>query len=149
MSSLLIALMHVFLDPYVPGATELRAGVEDTSSHDGQFASAMTIEADDGESIEFISKYAWIPSTFRVSDDGKDARIESYINGLGSRENFPLLYRLIELVFVLALPHLEKTLAYQYEHKPSDSGTHLSQFSSVAVPSSIIFQSTGGTRGHI
>jgi hypothetical protein len=60
------------------------------------------------------SEYAWVPSIFRVSDDGTDVQIKSYINGLGPREDFPILYRLIEKVFLLALPHLERTLYGQY-----------------------------------
>ncbi|KAF9066689.1 hypothetical protein BDP27DRAFT_992234 [Rhodocollybia butyracea] len=59
------------------------------------------------------SKYAWIPSVFRISPDGTDALIDSYnsyINGLGTREQYPGLFRVIEKIFLVALPHFERTL---------------------------------------
>jgi hypothetical protein len=68
---------------------------------------------------KFSSRYAWIPTVFDVSDDGKDVRIQSYINGLGPRDRFPRLYRLIEKVFLLALPHFKQTLEFQYEPGPA------------------------------
>jgi hypothetical protein len=61
-----------------------------------------------------MSKHSWIPSIFHVSDDGLDVRIKSYINGLGPRDRFPILYALIEKVFLLALPHFERTLDFQH-----------------------------------
>ncbi|KAJ7835971.1 hypothetical protein B0H13DRAFT_2288278 [Mycena leptocephala] len=65
------------------------------------------------------SRYAWIPSIFNVSEDGMDVHIESDINGLGPREHFPRLYRLIEKVFLLTLPHFQQTLEFEYEHDDS------------------------------
>ncbi|KAJ6560146.1 hypothetical protein B0H19DRAFT_1146586 [Mycena capillaripes] len=60
-----------------------------------------------GNEVEetFPSHYAWLPAVFRVADDGRDVSIdpESYINGLGPRERFPALYRLIRLVTSLPL----------------------------------------------
>jgi ssDNA-specific exonuclease RecJ len=73
-------------------------------------------------STTFESKYSWIPSIFQVSPDGTDVRIESYINGMGPRDRFPVLYRLIEKVFLLALPHFERTLDFDFTHPESDSG---------------------------
>ncbi|KAJ7284565.1 hypothetical protein C8J57DRAFT_1216984 [Mycena rebaudengoi] len=67
----------------------------------------------------FSSRYSWIPSVFEVSEDGTNAHIQSYINGLGSREHFPRLYRIIEKVFVLALPHLERTMNFRYKYTES------------------------------
>lgn len=72
--------------------------------------------------LTFESKYAWIPSNFRISDDGTDVRIQSYINGLGPRDRFPTLYRLIEKVFLVVLPHLEKTLQFRFVRMDSQSG---------------------------
>lgn len=70
--------------------------------------------------IPFTSKYAWIPSRFHISDDGMDVHIQSYINGLGTREEYPDLYRVIEKVFLLVLPHFERTLVFEYV--PEESG---------------------------
>lgn len=56
-----------------------------------------------------------IPSVFKVSDDGLDVEIEGYINGLGPREQHPTLYRALEQIFLLALPHLERVLAFEYK----------------------------------
>ncbi|KAJ7284557.1 hypothetical protein C8J57DRAFT_1708995 [Mycena rebaudengoi] len=72
--------------------------------------------------IRLKSRYAWIPSVFEVSEDGKDAHIQSYINGLGPREHFPRLYRLIEKIFVLALPHFERTMNFKYQYIEPSSG---------------------------
>jgi hypothetical protein len=64
----------------------------------------------------FESRYAWLPAVFHVADDGRDVRIDpnSYINGLGPRSRFPVLYRLIEKVF----PH------FRISKKHSVSSTH-------------------------
>jgi hypothetical protein len=76
---------------------------------------------------EVVTNHAMLPSIFRVSEYGKDVRIESYINGLGPRESFPVLYRLIEQVFLLALPHFERTLGFEFsfENAQPSSGAPL------------------------
>lgn len=73
---------------------------------------------------KMASSYAWIPSVFKVSPDGTDVHIDSYINGLGNREEFPRLFRVLEKMFLLALPHFEKTMEHseQYESQDSPSG---------------------------
>ncbi|KAJ7872308.1 hypothetical protein B0H14DRAFT_3438991 [Mycena olivaceomarginata] len=43
----------------------------------------------------------------------------SYINGLGPRSRFPVLYRLIEKVFLATLPHLKETLGFEYTYTES------------------------------
>ncbi|KAF9062786.1 hypothetical protein BDP27DRAFT_1406090 [Rhodocollybia butyracea] len=63
-----------------------------------------------------ISSYASIPSVFQISPDGTDAHINSYINGLGTREQYPGLFRVIEKMFLLALSHFEKTLKQSAEY---------------------------------
>lgn len=50
-----------------------------------------------------------------------DVHIQSYINGLGTREEYPDLYRVIEKVFLLVLPHFERTLVFEYVHEESDA----------------------------
>ncbi|KAF4564880.1 hypothetical protein EYR36_002823 [Pleurotus pulmonarius] len=47
--------------------------------------------SEDYSSVHHSSAYAWIPSVFTVSDDGRDVHIDSYINGLGPREDYPTL----------------------------------------------------------
>ncbi|KAJ7352391.1 hypothetical protein DFH08DRAFT_805641 [Mycena albidolilacea] len=59
--------------------------------------------------------------------------IESYINGLGPREHHPHLYRLIEKVFLLILPHFRRTLDFEYEHDHSLSDHSTSVFFEISV----------------
>ena len=68
------------------------------------------------------SRLSWIPTVFRVAPDGAGVEIQSYINGLGPRESYPELYRLVEQVFILAMPLLEKTTTAKYEIQKSSSG---------------------------
>lgn len=86
---------------------------------DGMFHTTMSTEYD---STEYLSKYAWMPSTFRLTDDGASSHIVSYINGLGPRDRFPVLYDLIEKVFVVALPQLERSASFEYQYEQSASG---------------------------
>jgi hypothetical protein len=81
------------------------------------------MEANEDE-VTFSSVYSWIPSVFKVSDDGLDVRIKSYINGLGPREAYPVLYRLIEEVFLLVLPQFERTLGHKFRVADSKSGRY-------------------------
>lgn len=74
------------------------------------FYTEMASNAENPVEDEFHSKQSWIPSIFTVNEDATDAHIEGYINGIGHREFFPDLYRLVEKVFVLCLPHFGKTL---------------------------------------
>lgn len=87
---------------------------------DGQFYTTK----EDTATEEFTSPFAWIPSVFRISEDGKDVHIESYINGLGSRERYPNLFRLIEKIFLIALPHFERTLDFEYNYSFTSSGKY-------------------------
>jgi hypothetical protein len=70
----------------------------------------------------FESVYSWLPTVFRVSEDGMNVRIQDYISGLGPRDDFPTLYRLIENLLLLALPHFEETLAHRFRPSESPSG---------------------------
>jgi hypothetical protein len=80
------------------------------ANHKAESRFVTSINTGDRGLARFNSPYSWIPSVFRVSDDGMDVHIESYINGLGPRDDFPVLYRLIEKLFLFALPHLERTI---------------------------------------
>ena len=91
----------------------------------GQFVTVMEVP---GSDRTFESVYSWIPSNFHVSEDGLDVHIESYINGLGPREQYPVLYRLLEKQFLLALPHFERTLGCEFEASLTPSGEHSPSF---------------------
>ncbi|KAJ7454732.1 hypothetical protein FB451DRAFT_1373392 [Mycena latifolia] len=110
-------LIHPSLYPLVLGESPL-----DDTSKSSLLPSIYATEVTLGhETTELRSQYAWIPTLFNVSDDGKDVHIQSYINGLGPREHFPRLYRIVEKVFLLALPHFESTLGFEYKHDYSPS----------------------------
>jgi hypothetical protein len=87
------------------------------------FKFKTTMEANHDE-VTFMSAYSWIPSVFEVSEDGLDVHIKSYINGLGPREEYPVLYRLIEQVFLLVLPQFERTLGHKFQVTDSKSGRY-------------------------
>lgn len=107
-------------DPYIANVTPLHpGGPPPPLSEDGLFETAMHLEWND---TEYESTFAWIPSIFKVSEDGLDVRIESYINGLGPRKNYETLYRLIERAFLIALPHLERSLTTPIKREVSSSG---------------------------
>ncbi|KAJ4464528.1 hypothetical protein C8J55DRAFT_529967 [Lentinula edodes] len=113
-------LIHPSLYPYIPGVTPVSSpSIKLPPTVDGKFYTKLSnlfVE-------EMISSYAWIPSVFKVSPDGTDVHIDGYINGLGTREEHPGLFRVIEKMFLLALPHFEKTVekAEEYEPKMSPS----------------------------
>ncbi|KAJ3848017.1 hypothetical protein EV368DRAFT_68627 [Lentinula lateritia] len=120
-------LIHPSLYPYIPGVTSVSSpSIKLPPTVDGKFYTKLSNLFDE----EMISSYAWIPSVFKVSPDGTDVHIDGYINGLGTREEHPGLFRVIEKMFLLALPHFEKTVekAEEYEPKTSPSGTYLSLY---------------------
>jgi hypothetical protein len=108
------------LDPYIAGVSPITSSASMPPLRDGKFKTAMVDEWN--WNLLFESQYAWIPSVFQISDDGTDVHIQSYINGLGTRDKFPTLYRLIEKVFLVVLPHFEQTLQFRFVHVDSDSG---------------------------
>ena len=109
----------VIPDPYVADVTLVEDPSRKPALRNGKFTTMMV---NDSSSTTFESKYAWMPSVFCVSDDGKDVHISSYINGLGPRDRFPVLYRLIEKVFLVVLPHLEHSVEFQYQYQQTPSG---------------------------
>ncbi|KAF7428753.1 hypothetical protein PC9H_007985 [Pleurotus ostreatus] len=110
-------LIHPSLYPYMGGISPVNPGVTLPRLEQGEFRTAQFTT----HGFEFASRYAWIPSVFHVSDDGQDVHIESYINGLGPRERHPGLYRLIEKVFLVVLPQLERTTEWDYSYEESAS----------------------------
>jgi len=69
------------------------------------------------------SVYAWLPSLFAISDEGK-VSIDSPINALGPRSEHPALYKAIERVFELALPQIERSMFHEWKYEPSPSYRH-------------------------
>ncbi|KAL0950698.1 hypothetical protein HGRIS_007475 [Hohenbuehelia grisea] len=106
-------LIHPSLYPFVAGWTEVTDETRMPEPPDNLLQSTLSAMRD----YDFESRYGWLPSTFRMSEDGQNVQIHSYINGLGPRERFPDLYRVIEQVFLIALPHLERTLNFEYEYE--------------------------------
>ncbi|KAJ6577438.1 hypothetical protein B0H19DRAFT_1119924 [Mycena capillaripes] len=104
-------LIHPSLYPFVLGESVL-----DDPSNSETLPSLYSTVATIGEwDSTLSSRYAWIPSVFNVSEDEMNVHIDSYVNGLGPREHFPRLYRLIEKLFLFALPHFRATLDFEYE----------------------------------
>jgi hypothetical protein len=101
------------IDPYMADVTPLPRSVTPAYTTNGKFMTSMEEKHEfEDQCVIFESAYAWIPSVIQISPKGNHAVIDSYINGLGTREQFPILFRLIEQVFELALPLLEKTISF-------------------------------------
>lgn len=105
-------------DPYVGDISPVNPGVLLPPLKDGHFVTQQSALYN----FTFSSSFSWIPSVFRISDDGTDVRIESYINGLGPRERYPHLYRVVEKVFLAVLPQLERTIEWKFEYEETASG---------------------------
>ncbi|THV00184.1 hypothetical protein K435DRAFT_776725 [Dendrothele bispora CBS 962.96] len=135
-------LIHPSLYPYIAGysdvvpnaSTSMPPLVEDVSRTLNSFSlkdpnpkvfeTGMLVN---GEKTVFRSRYSWIPTVFSVNPEGTDVHIQSYINGLGSREDHPDFYRLLEKVFLLVLPQLQKTVEISGGFKFEDSESSPSQ----------------------
>jgi hypothetical protein len=113
------------IDPYEAAVTPLLPTSKLPPMTKGRFITSMSAKSELGQAeVEFDSAFAWIPSIIQVSDTGH-ATIDGYINGLGTREQFPTLYRLIEEVFEFVMPLLEKTCTFKFEHSPYNSSCTL------------------------
>ncbi|KAF9496465.1 hypothetical protein BDN71DRAFT_1505766 [Pleurotus eryngii] len=108
-------LIHPSLCPYIVDFSPVIPGV---TPHTETYSTMICTE---DISIPHESIYAWIPSIFTVSEGGNDVSIDSYINGLGPRNQFPTLYRLLEKVFLFILPHFERTLEAELESSKTNS----------------------------
>ncbi|KAF9064498.1 hypothetical protein BDP27DRAFT_1333464 [Rhodocollybia butyracea] len=110
-------LIHPSLYPYISGITGTSS--DDVKSPptetDGKFYTSINTQLTEHG---MGSLFVWIPSIFKVSPDGTNVLIDSYINGLGTREEHPGLFRVIERMFLLALPHFEKTMNANYTLTP-------------------------------
>eukprot|EP00052_Salpingoeca_macrocollata_P028247 m.271797 g.271797 ORF g.271797 m.271797 type:complete len:527 (-) comp22839_c1_seq9:85-1665(-) len=56
------------------------------------------------------SRYQWLPCEIQVQADGS-AEIQSYISGLGQRNEYPEVYKEMEMLFSKAVPLLNTVLA--------------------------------------
>ncbi|KAF4583610.1 hypothetical protein EYR38_002365 [Pleurotus pulmonarius] len=108
-------LIHPSLCPYIVDFSPVIPGV---TPHIETYSTMICTE---DISITHESIYAWIPSIFTVSEGGNDVSIDSYINGLGPRDQFPTLYRLLEKVFLFVLPHFERTLEVELDSLKTNS----------------------------
>ncbi|KAJ3710145.1 hypothetical protein C8R42DRAFT_381127 [Lentinula raphanica] len=109
-------LIHPSLYPYFAGITFVPPEVKlpALGDVDGQFLTKISNLRDQ----EMSSAFAWIPSIFKVSPDGTDVEIQSYISGIGTRDQYPSLFRVLEKMFLLALPHFEKTVKMSDVYHP-------------------------------
>ncbi|KAF5392719.1 hypothetical protein D9757_000817 [Collybiopsis confluens] len=111
-------LIHPSLYPYVAGVTPtISEDVRPPPTSDGKFHTGINNRF----THKLSSRFAWIPSVFKMSPDGTDVRINSYINGLGTREEFPSLFRVLEKMFLLSLPHFERTEEMSKDYTPEES----------------------------
>ncbi|KAJ7293978.1 hypothetical protein C8J57DRAFT_1270505 [Mycena rebaudengoi] len=111
-------IIHPSLYPFVLGESVVTDLSKSSTLPLEKFSTEVEVDNRHGPDT-FTSRYSWIPSVFAVSQDGKDVQIQSYINGLGPREQFPRLYRLIEKIFLLSLPHFERTMSFRYQYSES------------------------------
>ncbi|KAJ8503099.1 hypothetical protein ONZ45_g11152 [Pleurotus djamor] len=128
-------LIHPSLYPYIAGVSPVSPGVELPRFENGKFETSVHFHQD---SLEHTSQYAWIPSFFTLSEERNDVTIDSYINGLGPRDRYPTLYRLIEQLFLVALPHFEKTILADFEIGQTSSGQSTTSYYSDMRPDSSI-----------
>jgi hypothetical protein len=104
------------IDAYEANVSPLRAGTKSPQTEDGCFVTTMMEQHYQYErDVMLESAFAWLPTVFEVSDNGQQVTIQDYINGLGPREHFPLLYKLVEQVFRIVMPMLEKTVKHDFE----------------------------------
>ncbi|KAF4583602.1 hypothetical protein EYR38_002357 [Pleurotus pulmonarius] len=108
-------LIHPSLYPYIANRTPIHPSAKVPVLYEDQFVTSIITQND--FAVDHSSTYAWIPSIFTISDDGKAVQIDSYINGLGPREQYPSLYALIENVFLCLLPHFERTVKPLFESR--------------------------------
>ncbi len=93
--------------------------------YEGRFITSIITQNEYDGGVDHSSTYAWIPSIFTISDDGKAVQIDSYINGLGPREQYPSLYTLIENLFLCLLPHFERTAERLFEARDTGASSSI------------------------
>jgi hypothetical protein len=95
--------------------TPVKPGVTIPPTEDGVFITEMHDKRVwDTESRTLRSSFSWIPTIFAVSPNGSDVSIQGYINGLGTRKQYPTLYLLLEQTFKIVLPLLERTVQHRF-----------------------------------
>jgi hypothetical protein len=104
-------------DPYMAESTPLSDTAVKPPTLDGKFVTHMHEKHEyNSDEATMKSAYAWIPSVFTVSKDGRDVSIDGYINGLGTREQYPVLFRILEQVFKVVMPVLERAVYFNTEN---------------------------------
>ncbi|EJT99284.1 hypothetical protein DACRYDRAFT_23879 [Dacryopinax primogenitus] len=114
-------LIHPSLYPYVRGITRI-LDTHHPLNHAEIFQTVTRYPVDEYSEgmTEHKSTYAWLPSLFAISDEGK-VTIDSPINALGPRFEHPALYKALERLFELALPQIEESMFYQWKYETSPS----------------------------
>jgi hypothetical protein len=119
---------HRYPDPYMADVTPLNDGAVPPRTHDSKFVTLMNQQhSNNNVEANLESAFAWIPTVFKISEDGQRVEMQDYINGLGPREHFPVLYQLIEQVFRIAIPLLKKTLAHTFQRVEENPSSECSQ----------------------
>jgi hypothetical protein len=107
------SIFDVPLDPYVADITPLSPRATPPFTVDGRFVTHMREKHESmDQQVDLQSAYAWIPAVFSVSADGRNVSLEGYINGLGTREQYPVMFKLVEEVFKVVMPILERTVCF-------------------------------------
>ncbi len=97
-------LVHPALYSYIKGVSKLKENQEaDPSTEDDN-------EMDFWGRIYEDSKFQWLPTPFKITDDGK-CLIQEYINNL-DQNMFPKLYEDLQSLFEVFLPYFEETWSY-------------------------------------
>jgi hypothetical protein len=105
-------------------ATPISPTIAQAPTREGKFTTYMKeIDEWQSRSATMASAFAWIPTVFAVSQDGKDVSIDGYINGIGSREQYPVLYKLLEEVFKIVVPMLERTVKVDSPSERNDTSS--------------------------
>lgn len=112
-------IIHPSLYAYKLHSTPLNSGTTRHPEISDRFFDSCMYAAND--SVSYSSAYTWLPTVFRVAEDGASVEIQSYINGLGPRERYPELYKILEQVFLVTMPLLEETTSFEYIHQDTPS----------------------------
>ncbi|KAK6331465.1 hypothetical protein TWF730_004547 [Orbilia blumenaviensis] len=113
-------LVHPSLWPIIYGRSiSLEDGKIITAPLEARRTSETTFESDypdsdDSETSEastYSDKFCWLPSEFKISSDGKETKIASYINNLSSMEQQDLFYPILEKLFTHFVPLFNHVLA--------------------------------------
>jgi hypothetical protein len=109
---LILLTCNISSDPYMADVTPIPPSVTPPPTVNGRFITQMREKHESESEVDMESVYAWVPAVFSVSEDGSDVSLEGYINGLGTRQQYPVMYKLVETVFKVVMPILERTVCF-------------------------------------